>query len=311
MFNPVAFHLFGWPVRWYGITMALSLLIATYLGQRLLESRGRKGEYMWDGVLWAAVFGIVGARAVYVLTNLGDYAGHWLDAFKIYEGGLSMHGALACGLLGCWLYYRRTPLKLLEVMDAAAPGIAIGIMLVRFVGNLANGDILGYKVSRDVVPWAMNFPRDEYHALDNATEVITRHPTEIYGGLVGAILLILTLVIWHRRYAPGTNMFAFIAGYSLVRSVIEEPFRHVPHYGVHFYNQAYGFGGVTLTQWVSLVFITIGIWGIIVVNRRSGAEAWAPPPEPEAATETRPPKAARKLPEAPSAAKKKQKPFAG
>ncbi len=310
MFDPVAFHVFGWPIRWYGITMALSLLIATYLGQRLLESRGRKGEYVWDGVLWAAIFGIIGARAVYVLTNLGDYT-NFIDIFKTYEGGLSFHGGIAFGLLGCWLYYRRTPLKLYEVMDAMAPGIAIGIMLVRFIGNLSNGDILGYKVSREVVPWAMNFPFDEYHLAANDTAaIITRHPAEIYGGLVGLVVLAITAYIWRRRFAPGTNMYAFIAGYSLVRSLIEEPFRDVPHYLVSFYNEAWGIGGITLTQWSSVVFIIIGVWGIIAVNRRAGAEAWdPPPPEPEPETERPKARRARKPRAKKSPADKKHKPF--
>jgi len=310
MFNPVAFHVFGWPIRWYGITMALSLLVSAFIAQKLLQTRGRKAEYIWDGVLWAAVFGVVGARLVYLLTNLPDYYGRWLDMFKVYEGGLSFHGAMAFGLLGCWLYFRRTPLKLLEAMDAVAPGVSIGIMLVRFIGNLANGDILGYKVSREVIPWALNFPYDEYHFMENTTEAITRHPAEIYGGLVGLVLLALTLFIWYRRYAPGTNMFAFIAGYSLVRSLLEEPFRSVPHYGIHFYNETYGFGGVTMTQWASVVFIIIGVWGIIAVNRRAGREAWEPP-EPEAEAAPPPTRRPRRRPEPkPAAEKKKHKPFA-
>ncbi len=285
MFNEVVFTVFGWPIRWYGITMALSLLIATYLGQKLLESRGRKGEYVWDGVIWAAIFGIIGARAVYVLTNLQDYQGDWLAIFKTYEGGLSIHGALALGLFGCWLYYRRTPLKLLEVMDAMAPGVSIGIILVRFLGNLSNGDILGYKVSQKVIPWALNFPNDDYHLTAPITDpsgamqlIIPRHPTEIYGGIVGIILLALTLWIWSKKWAPGTNMFAFIAGYSLIRSVIEEPFRVVPHYFIKFYNETYGFGGITMTQWASVAFILIGVWGIIHVNRHAKPGVWDPPP---------------------------------
>jgi phosphatidylglycerol:prolipoprotein diacylglycerol transferase len=309
MFNPVAFRVFGWPIRWYGIAMASSLLVASYLAQKLLEARGRKADQVWDGVLWAALFGIVGARAGYVLTNLGDYAGHWLDVFKTYEGGLSIHGALALGLLGCWLYYRRTRLKLLEVMDAAAPGIAIGIMLVRFLGNFSNGDITAYAVSKGVVPWAMNFPYDEYHTAANMGEIITRHPAELYGGVVGLIVLLVCLWVWFKRYAPGTNMFAFILTYSVVRSLIEEPFRAVPHYLVDFTNTTYGFGGVTMTQWGSIPLIAISIWGIIYVNRRATGHEWdAPAPEPAAPVVVHKPRKKKKAAPA-EGQRKKHKPF--
>jgi phosphatidylglycerol:prolipoprotein diacylglycerol transferase len=327
MFNEVVFTVFGWPIRWYGITMALSLLAATYLGERLLNSRGRKGEYVWDGVIYAAIFGIVGARAAYVLTNLQDYSKDWWGIFKTYEGGLSIHGALALGLFGCWLYYRRTPLKLLEVMDAMVPGVSIGIILVRFLGNLSNGDILGYKVSKTVIPWAMNFPNDDYHlsapinaAANQMNLIIPRHPTEIYGGIVGIILLALTLWVWSKRWAPGTNLFAFLGGYSLVRSIIEEPFRVVPHYFIKFYNETYGFGGITMTQWASVVIIVICIWGIIYVNKTAKPGVWDPPAEAayagkhgakaQAGGEGQPMPARRPKPK-PKAdgPKKKQKPF--
>ena len=308
--------------------MALALLVATYLGQKLLDSRGRKGEYVWDGVIWAAIFGIVGARAVYVLTNLKDYAGDWLSIFKTYEGGLSIHGALALGLFGCWLYYRRTPLKLLEVMDAMAPGVSIGIILVRFLGNLSNGDILGYKVSKTVIPWALNFPNDDYHLTAPIHDpsgamqlIIPRHPTEIYGGIVGIILLALTLWVWSKKWAPGTNMFAFIGGYSIVRSIIEEPFRFVPHYFIKFYNETYGYGGVTMTQWASIILIAISIIGIVYVNRHAKPGVWDAPPEAamagahagkggRAQTDAQSKPVRRRKPKPKDAApKKKQKPF--
>lgn len=328
MFNEVVFTVFGWPIRWYGITMALALLIATYLGQKLLDSRGRKGEYVWDGVIWAAIFGIVGARAAYVLTNIQDYSGDWLSIFKTYEGGLSIHGALALGLFGCWLYYRRTPLKLFEVMDAMAPGVSIGIILVRLLGNLSNGDILGYKVSKAVIPWAMNFPNDDYHLTAPIQDptgamqlIIPRHPTEIYGGIVGILLLAITLWVWSKKWAPGTNMFVFIGGYSLIRSVIEEPFRVVPHYFIKFHNETYGYGGITMTQWVSVVLIIISIIGIVYVNRRAKPGVWDAPPEAamagahagkggHARLEAQPKPVRRHKPKPKAAApKKKQKPF--
>jgi len=280
MFNPEVFSVFGYPIRWYGIAMALALLVSAWLASWLLRRRGRPSEYVWDGVLWAAILGIIGARVGYIVTSPGDFIGHPLDIFMVNQGGLSFHGGIIGGMLGCWLYFRRTPLRFIEVMDAAAPGVAIGIMLVRFIGNLANGDILGYKVGRDVVPWALNFPYDEYHEFGaKATEVIYRHPAEIYGGLVGLVLLVLALWIWFRKTPPGTNFWVFILGYSLVRSLIEEPFRHVPHYFVDFVNTHYGFGGITMTQWVSVPIIAMAVWGLVVVRRKGKAEDWDTVPE--------------------------------
>jgi|GEM_PF-363367 len=280
MFSPEAFSIFSYAIRWYGIAMALALLESAWLASWLLRRRGRPAEYIWDGVLWAAVLGIIGARIGYVLTSPGEFMAHPLDVFGINKGGLSFHGGIIGGILGCWLYFRRSPLRFIEVMDAAAPGVAIGVMLVRFLGNLSNGDILGYKVSRDVVPWALNFPYDEYHEFGAKTgEVIYRHPAEIYGGLVGLIVLVIVLVVWFRKTAPGTNFWTFILSYSLVRSLIEEPFRKVPHFFVDVVNTHYGIGGVTMTQWVSIPLIALAVWGFIVVRRKGKATDWDTVPE--------------------------------
>ncbi|OPX23471.1 MAG: prolipoprotein diacylglyceryl transferase [Planctomycetales bacterium 4484_113] len=280
MFNPEAFSIFGYAIRWYGIAMALALLEGAWLAAWLLRRRGRASEYIWDGVLWAAILGIIGARVGYVITSPGEFIAHPIEVFGINQGGLSFHGGIVGGILGCWLYFRRSPLRFIEVMDAAAPGVAIGIMLVRFLGNLSNGDILGYKVSREVVPWAMNFPFDQYHEFGaKATEVIYRHPAEIYGGLVGLIVLIIVLVVWFRKTAPGTNFWTFILSYSLVRSLIEEPFRHVPHFFIDAVNTHYGIGGITMTQWVSIPLIILSIWGLIVVRRKGRPEDWDTVPE--------------------------------
>ncbi len=278
MFNPVAFTVFGYPIRWYGIAMALALLVSTWLASALLKKRGREGELVWDGVIWAAIFGIVGARIIYVLTNWSNYADNPLSVFYVNQGGLSFHGGILGGILGCWLYFRNKKIRFIEIMDAAAPGVSIGIMLVRFLGNLSNGDISGYKVSQKIIPWALSFPQDEYHNFgQNPTEFIPRHPTEIYGGIVGLLLLIITLIVWFKKTTPGTNFYTFILGYSLIRSLIEEPFRNVPHYIIDFQNELYGFGGVTMTQLVSIFFIIVAIFGLVAVNKKGCPADWDKP----------------------------------
>jgi len=280
MFNPNAFTVFGYPIRWYGIAMALALLTAAAIAQFLLKKRGRPGEYVWDGLIWAAILGIIGARVGYVITSWSEFSNNLLSVFYINQGGLSFHGGIAGGILGCWLYFRRSPLRFIEVMDAAAPGVSVGIMLVRFIGNLSNGDILGFKVSPKLIPWAMNFPYDAYHEYgQKLQEYIPRHPTEIYGGIVGLILLIISLIVWFRKTTPGTNFYTFILSYSLVRSLIEEPFRSVPHVLIKFQNDTYGFGGITVTQWVSIPLIILGIYGIIAVRRKGKPADWDKKPE--------------------------------
>jgi len=268
--NPIAFHLGPLEIRWYGIMMAMSMMLAAAISAHLLKKTGRNGELVWDGLVWIILAGVIGARLVYVVTNLGEYHGQppW-HLIAVWEGGLSFHGGIIAGMLASWAYFGNKGIPFVEIMDSFAPGVSLGIILVR-IGNTMNGDILGYKWGG---PWAMNFPHDEYHqAPGTAGTIILRHPTELYGLLVGVLCLAISFWLWNstyvaRKFAPGTAYLGFVIAYSFIRSVIEEPFRYVPLVWpitpkpVHGVAPA-GFGALTTTQVVSILLILLGIWGL-------------------------------------------------
>ncbi|MDQ3023382.1 MAG: prolipoprotein diacylglyceryl transferase [bacterium] len=283
--DPVAFQLGPLEIRWYGIMMALSMMLAAALAVKLLKKYGRNGDLVWDGLVYLITAGIVGARLVYVLTNLSDYtSAPWWHVFAVWQGGLSFHGGIIAGGLATWAYFRHKGIPFLEVVDSFAPGVCLSIVLVR-IGNLMNGDILGYKWDG---PWAMNFANDEYHFGQPPGTVILRHPTELYGLLVGVICFAVAMWMWNntyvrRKFAIGTTYFGFMISYSVVRSLIEEPFRAVPLVwpltaapkdGV----APDGFGILTMTQVVSIVLILIGIWGLSQLRKWERIRALAPPP---------------------------------
>ena len=115
------------------------------------------------------VVGVLGARGLYVLTNLSAFMGAPLEALRIDRGGLSFHGGLLGGLLGAWLVTRRSGMNLRVLMDLAVPGLAIGYMLVR-IANIFNQEILGR-------PAELFF--------------FEQHPTQIYGSLIGLVSLLI------------------------------------------------------------------------------------------------------------------------
>jgi phosphatidylglycerol---prolipoprotein diacylglyceryl transferase len=282
--DPVAFQLGPLEIRWYGIMMALSMMLAAAISVALLKRAGRRGDLVWDGLVYIILAGVLGARLVYVLTNLSDYMGQPLwKMIAVWEGGLSFHGGIIAGMLATWLFFRDKGIPFVEIMDSFAPGVSLGIVCVR-IGNLMNGDILGYKWDG---PWAMNFPRDEWHIGQPAGTVIPRHPTEIYGLLVGVLCLLISFWIWHmtyvkRRFLPGATYLGFVIAYSFIRSVIEEPFRAVPlmwpvtalpREGI----APDGFGALTTTQVASIGLILLALFGLTRLrpwaNRRAAFAA--------------------------------------
>lgn len=266
----VTFFMPLWPkvieIRWYGIMMASSMLLGALIASKLLKRLGRNGDLIWDGLFWIILFGVVGARLIYVLTNISLYFGPGIPiwhVFAVWEGGLSFHGGIIAGLAATYYFFRGKGIAFVELMDAFAPGVSLGIILVRF-GNFMNGDILGYEWSG---PWAMNFPHDTLHAAStNPVAVFLRHPTELYGMLVGVICLIISIVVWietyeTKRLPPGANYMGFILSYSLVRSVIEEPFRSVPLVWKVVDPKYSGCGLFTSTQVASAVLVLFALWG--------------------------------------------------
>jgi phosphatidylglycerol:prolipoprotein diacylglycerol transferase len=201
-----------------------------------------------------------------VLTNIPEYRGEPLwHLIAVWQGGLSFHGGIIAGILASWVYFRGKGIPFLEAMDSFAPGVSLGIIFVR-IGNTMNGDILGYKWNG---PWALNFPHDEWHLGQPAGTVILRHPTELYGLLVGLLCTVICFWVWHmtytvRKFPPGATYLGFVIAYSLIRSLIEEPFRAVPLIwpitalpkdGI----APDGFGAFTTAQVASIVLILLSI----------------------------------------------------
>jgi prolipoprotein diacylglyceryl transferase len=104
--------------------------------------------------VWAVPFGIVGGRLYHVLSSPQAYfgeGGHPLNAFKIWEGGLGIWGGLALGILGIWIGCRRTGVRFLDFLDAAAPGVAVAQAIGRF-GNYFNQELYGGPTD---APWGL------------------------------------------------------------------------------------------------------------------------------------------------------------
>ena len=264
--DPIAFSIGPLDIRWYGIMMALSMLVGAWVASAFLRKHGRNGDLVWDGLVWIIAGGVLGARVAYVATNISLFFGPQGDPwemFKVWHGGLSFHGGIIAGLLVAYFYFANKDVPFIEVMDSFAPGVAVGVILVR-LGNFMNGDILGYKWDG---PWAMNFPNDQYHNYGMLSDTVLRHPTELYGMLVGVFCVLVSIVLlnesWVTKRLPiGSAYLGFVITYSLVRSVIEDPFRDVPLIWSVVDPQVAGYGLFTYSQAAAAVLILLALWGL-------------------------------------------------
>ena len=120
---PVAFHIWFLEVHTYGIGLALTFWFGLRYTERRLRDRGYPTGWVTGMFVWVIVSAIVGARAMHVLTHLGDYTAHPSQVFAIWQGGLSSFGGLLLAVpVGIVISRRRCPeLPTLRFADLMAP----------------------------------------------------------------------------------------------------------------------------------------------------------------------------------------------
>jgi phosphatidylglycerol:prolipoprotein diacylglycerol transferase len=202
----------------YGLMMALSFalslpLLARDTGRLLAPKVGIRAsegfQKTWDMFVWVILSSLFGGRLFYVLENHEEFEGQWLDAFKLWQGGLVFYGGLLGALVAAWLWMRREKWPVVFFFDIAAPYILLGHAIGR-VGCYLEGCCAGLVDDRCGVV----FP--------GAGDGLPRLPTQLWE-MVGDFLLFL-LLLWTRGKVlrrPGVSFALYGLTYGLLRFVIE------------------------------------------------------------------------------------------
>jgi prolipoprotein diacylglyceryl transferase len=278
-------HLGFIPLRGYALSIILGVIVAVWLGERRWTQRGGTSGTIVDVAVWAVPFGLVGGRLYHVITDYQLYFGSGqdpVDAFKIWQGGLGIWGAISVGALGAYIGCRHRGISLRAVADATAPGIALAQAIGRW-GNWFNQELYGRPLD---APWAVRIdfehrPKDELgNVLDQYRDVATYHPTFLYESLWCVGLAIF--VIWAEkrfRLTYGRAFALYVAGYTVGRAWIE--YLRI--------DTAHEILGLRLNDWTALV-VFLGAVAYLYVYRDKGDDtpvtgevAGGRPAEPAAA----------------------------
>ena len=251
--NPEIFRLGTIAVRWYGLLFAFAFLCGYFILTGFLIKE-KVSLQIRDSLLTYMFLGtVIGARLGHCLFyEPGYYLHHPWDILKIWEGGLSSHGAAIGILTALYIYSRQYKTSHFWILDRMVILITLGGAFIR-TGNLMNSEIVG-KASN--APWAFVFTR--------LGDGIPRHPTQIYEALF--CLLIFTGLISYYYYKngkpnEGVIFSVFLIALFTVRFFIEF-FKEVQ---VDFENSL----ALNLGQLLSLPFIFTGIILLIFISKRS------------------------------------------
>jgi prolipoprotein diacylglyceryl transferase len=254
-------HLGPLPIRGYALCIVLGIVLAIWIGDRRWRARGGASGTVGDIAIWAVPFGILGGRLYHLITTPAPYfgrGGHPVDAFKIWNGGLGIWGAVLLGGVGAWIGCRRRGIPLPPMADALAPGIVVAQAVGRW-GNWFNQELFGRPTS---LPWGLRI--DPAHRPAQYLDATTFHPTFLYESLW--CLMVAGVCIWaDRRFRMGHGrVFAlYVALYVVGRSMWEmlraDPANHVL--------------GVRVNLWVALIcFVGAVTYLVISARRHPGRE---------------------------------------
>lgn len=218
--DPIALSLGPLQVHWYGIMYVLGFAAAWWLARR----RAARPESTWSGadvddlIFWSMLGVILGGRIGYVLFyGLPFWKEDPLYPLKIWQGGMSFHGALLGVLIAIGLYALRRGRRVLDVMDFTAPLPGLGIMAGR-IGNFINGELWGRPTT---VSWGFLVPGS------SGEPAAVRHPSQLYEALLEGLLM-FGLIWWFsaRPQARGAVFGLGLLYYGVVRFAAE--FLRVP-----------------------------------------------------------------------------------
>lgn len=283
----VRIHLGPLSISPHGIGIAVGFLVGAWFMLPRSRKRGLPDELVYPLFTRALIGAIIGARLAYVLNHFSEYQS-LADALQIWKGGISLIGGFFGAILLALPRIRSSRLSFWKVMDAAAPGMALGVAVGR-IGDLVVADHLG-KATSFFLGYRCPPLGVETASPCAATAASIRtpgavvHQPALYDMVLAAVILVVLLLFERRRHFDGFLICVFGTGYGaarLVEDFLREDLRRF---------------GLTGSQWVAIATMIMCLF-VLLVRRRTPwwgrwDEAAAPGPDPG-------PTAARGQPAAP------------
>ncbi|HEI7352697.1 TPA: prolipoprotein diacylglyceryl transferase [Staphylococcus aureus] len=214
--DPVAFNLGPLSVRWYGIIIAVGILLGYFVAQRALVKAGLHKDTLVDIIFYSALFGFIAARIYFVIFQWPYYAENPGEIIKIWHGGIAIHGGLIGGFIAGVIVCKVKNLNPFQIGDIVAPSIILAQGIGRW-GNFMNHEAHGGPVSRAFL--------EQLHLPNFIIENMYingqyYHPTFLYESIWDVVGFII-LVNIRKHLKLGETFFLYLTWYSIGRFFIE------------------------------------------------------------------------------------------
>lgn len=252
--NPVAFKLGNLSVKWYGIIMAVAIILAVSMA--IFEGRKRQIESddFMDLLLWAVPLGYVGARIYYVIFEWHYYSQHLDEIIAIWNGGIAIYGGLLAGLAVLLVFCYKRMLPPFLMLDIITPGVMAAQILGRW-GNFINQEAHGGPTT---LAFLQSLHLPDFIINQMKIGGVYYQPTFLYESFFNLIGLLIILLLRHRKYLfkQGEIFMLYLAWYSVVRFFVE---------GMRT-DSLYLWGSIRVSQMLSVILLIVVI--VLFIYRR-------------------------------------------
>ncbi|MCK9537053.1 MAG: prolipoprotein diacylglyceryl transferase [Bacilli bacterium] len=255
-----AFSLFGWRnVYWYAIMIITGLSLAFIYGIYIARKIGFNENALFDGFIYGALLGILGARLWYVAFAWKEGNFTFIKIFTGFvheEGGLAIHGAVTAAGIFAFFFARKRKLDIYKLGEMLAPGFLIGQIFGRW-GNFFNQEAHGGPIAQTVAEGRAFLERlhlPKFLIDQMYIDGTYMHPTFLYESVWNLIGLSIILITrrFSKKYWMGDAVMFYLIWYGVGRFFIES---------IRTDALTFNFFGITLrtAQVVSIIMIIAGI----------------------------------------------------
>lgn len=259
----ILFHIGDFPVRSYGLLIAIAILLSIGVATYLARQAGRYAEHVSGLAVYAIVGALIGARLWQVLFFDWQYYSHnLLEIIAVWHGGMSIQGGLVGGFVGGLLYTRKYKLPFWDFADIAAPAIVMGQGIGR-IACLLNGDAFGSPTGSN---FGLVYPPGTFAYETYGSQPLW--PAEVWEGQWDLIVMALLLILKQRKWPTGYVFLFYNILYSAGRFLLE-----------FLRGDTARTMGMTAAQWTSLAVIAVAL-GLMVYLKIRPAQVGEPDPAP-------------------------------
>ncbi len=256
--NPVIFSIGGFDVKWYSVIVLTAVIIGITLVQKEAKKFKIKGDFIFNMIFWAIIFGLIGARLYFFIFNWEYYSKNLTEIYKTWEGGLAIHGGIIAGLITIYVYCKKYKVRFIRYIDFMAVPLLLSQAIGRW-GNFFNREAHG------VVTTAENLRKlfiPDFIIEGMKIDGVYYTPTFLFESIACFVLFIIFFFVRRNKYTKvGTMTGLYLIGYGIIRFFIEMS-----------RTDALLLGGFKIAQIVSIIMIIVGVIILTINSRKSKFE---------------------------------------